>query len=357
MASINSAVSEESLFQWNHQSWTIHFLQGIRYFTTVETCNGAGLCSTATSNGVIIDNSLPVPGLVIVGSPEKHSRYISDKHTIHSSWIGFQDPHSSIDHFNVCIGEYSIHLSQKNLLRQGDIYTVKITSCNAASICITTMSNEFLVDTTPPQIGGFRSPMEYVIEKDTETLNLNLCWYGFVDVESDIMSYYVTVGHTYSESQLVDSYKITPNTTNALQQEQIITNISSSMPENLVLTIWAENNAELLTAEAKACDNDVDYVTLDETVTACWQGVFSDDESRIEKFMVSLGTLPSVDDIVQMKEVGQSTYTKWENVKLEQGTRYYATVRAINYIGLQSEVSSDGFIIDTIPPPTGILEA
>lgn len=55
------------------------------------------------------------------------------------------------------------------------------------------------------------------------------------------------------------------------------------------------------------------------------------------------------------EEVGQSTYIKWKNVKLEQGTRYYATVRAINYLGLQSEASSDGFIIDDIPPVTGIV--
>jgi hypothetical protein len=36
-----------------------------------------GLCSRATSNGVIIDNSAPIPGLVVVGDPGMHTRYQS----------------------------------------------------------------------------------------------------------------------------------------------------------------------------------------------------------------------------------------------------------------------------------------
>jgi hypothetical protein len=42
-----------------------------------------------------------------------------------------------------------------------------------------------------------------------------------------------------------------------------------------------------------SCDEDVDYLVSGKSISACWDGVFSDDESGITKFMVSLGTSPS----------------------------------------------------------------
>ena len=59
------------------KTWNSFFHQGVKYFSTVISCNGAGLCSRATSNGVIIDNSAPIPGLVVVGDPGMHTRYQS----------------------------------------------------------------------------------------------------------------------------------------------------------------------------------------------------------------------------------------------------------------------------------------
>ena len=63
----------------------------------------------------------------------------------------------------------------------------------------------------------------------------------------------------------------------------------------------------------------------------------------------------SVDDVVPMKNVGKKTFIKWSSVSFKPGTRYYATVRAINSIGLQSERTSDGFVIDNTPPVAGVV--
>lgn len=252
---------------------SLNMSAGVSYFVSITACNKVNLCIKRSSPRFSVDDTAPVliekphvssihqiysNSLQIISDPsfiKVFWKYHDNESPITKTILSIQsniDSHISVEDTIISNeGEYSIHLSQKNMLRQGDIYSVKITSCNAASICKTAMSNEFLVDTTPPQIGGFRSPMDYEIEKDTTTLNLNLCWYGFVDIESDIISYYVSVGYAYSETQLVDSYKITPNTTNTLQQKQIITNISSSIQDNLVLTIWAENHAGLFTTEAK----------------------------------------------------------------------------------------------------------
>ncbi|KAJ8302438.1 hypothetical protein KUTeg_018834, partial [Tegillarca granosa] len=57
-------------------TWQHHFQPGTRYYITVEACNGAGLCRSESSNGIIIDNSPPIPGLVHVGMTGKHVKYL-----------------------------------------------------------------------------------------------------------------------------------------------------------------------------------------------------------------------------------------------------------------------------------------
>ena len=42
----------------------IHLGSGIRYYTTITACNTADLCTSVTSDGVVIDNSPPTQGTV-----------------------------------------------------------------------------------------------------------------------------------------------------------------------------------------------------------------------------------------------------------------------------------------------------
>ena len=48
---------------------------GMTYYVSVTACNVAGLCTTATSDGILIDSSPPVPGRVIDGTGNKDIRY------------------------------------------------------------------------------------------------------------------------------------------------------------------------------------------------------------------------------------------------------------------------------------------
>ena len=50
-----------------------------------------------------------------------------------------------------------------------------------------------------------------------------------------------------------------------------------------------------------------------------------------------------------------TTRIEWTGQSFEPGTRYYITVRAVNSIGLQTEVSSDGFVLDDSPPVVGVV--
>ena len=55
--------------------WKEQVIAGEKYYCTVEACNGAGLCTRHHSDGVIMDDSLPIPGLVHVGLSSRHETY------------------------------------------------------------------------------------------------------------------------------------------------------------------------------------------------------------------------------------------------------------------------------------------
>lgn len=55
----------------------VHFGPGITYYTTVMACNTADYCTTATSDGVIMDNSPPSIGIVIDGTAIEDIEYQS----------------------------------------------------------------------------------------------------------------------------------------------------------------------------------------------------------------------------------------------------------------------------------------
>ena len=49
------------------------------YYTTVEACNGAGLCVSLTSDGVIADTSPPVLGDILDGLTDKDIEHQSSR--------------------------------------------------------------------------------------------------------------------------------------------------------------------------------------------------------------------------------------------------------------------------------------
>jgi len=61
---------------------------GIKYFTTVTACNTADLCTSVTSDGVVVDNSPPTAGVVQDGSTDNDIEYQSIRWE-YNSYHGF----------------------------------------------------------------------------------------------------------------------------------------------------------------------------------------------------------------------------------------------------------------------------
>ena len=59
--------------------WRLSLVPGLTYFTFVEAYNGAGLCSQSVSDGIIVDNSPPLTGLVYIQGVTGRMVYLNDR--------------------------------------------------------------------------------------------------------------------------------------------------------------------------------------------------------------------------------------------------------------------------------------
>ncbi|XP_078321865.1 uncharacterized protein LOC111103999 isoform X3 [Crassostrea virginica] len=86
---------------------------GVTYYITLVSCNGAQLCSSSTSSGILVDSSPPNRGMFAVQTDhavdKELSRHVSGfmtwwKYAINLAWLGFSDAHSEITHYLVNVG-------------------------------------------------------------------------------------------------------------------------------------------------------------------------------------------------------------------------------------------------------------
>ena len=99
---------------------------------------------------------------------------------------------------------------------------------------------------------------------------------------------------------------------------------------------------------------DIDAVSLNSSYSSRWFG-FYDSQSGIRSYVWGLGTAPGRDDVVPFRNVGIATQHVARGLSLQHGSRYYASVSAVNGAGLRSSVaSSDGVVTDTSRPLSSI---
>ena len=60
----------------------IHVMVGEKYYVTVTACNTADMCTSVTSDGIILDNSPPTPGVVMDGASTVDIHYQGDRSVI-----------------------------------------------------------------------------------------------------------------------------------------------------------------------------------------------------------------------------------------------------------------------------------
>ena len=75
-------------------------MNGQRYYVTVKATNGAGVTTSVTSDGVTVDDTPPIAGIVI-DVAVIDINHVNGESDISASWSDFQDVESGIDSYEV----------------------------------------------------------------------------------------------------------------------------------------------------------------------------------------------------------------------------------------------------------------
>jgi len=244
-----------------------------KLYANIRAFNKAGLYSECSSDVFIVDITPPVnilpPEIYDSHFPSGVSKStFFDVSIVNIKWK-FEDNESSIVKQRLYLqshqsnhipfepititnnNQITLSFTEKNWLTSGDKYKVVVTACNGADLCTTVVSKEFTYDSTPPHLGHLQEPLSWSIY-DSEYI-VNITWSGFMDVESGINKYYITVGETYSGQELSGNIKVLKHIGSPYAEQN--TSISLVKPLEVdrmaILSIWAVNGVGLLSNISK----------------------------------------------------------------------------------------------------------
>ena len=159
---------------------------GQKYYTILRACNLVGLCTMASSNGAVMDGSLPIPGAVLDGLNDadvqfQASRYavknlthklqvlILSRYHVTAHWMDFHDTHSEIAYYQIYSGSmpdsdniippFIVDASQTSMtvrlttpLAPGSTVYTTVIAFNGAGLSVMAISDGIAILTQAPLI-------------------------------------------------------------------------------------------------------------------------------------------------------------------------------------------------------------
>lgn len=145
----------------------LHLWSGVRYYTAVRAFGLSGLSRVVVSDGVIVDLTLPLTGIVLDGDQQTDEDAIADNTTASSHWYGFHDQQSDIFSYLWALGTspgrdnieafrkvgIAHRYTARSLSLQHSVkYYASVTAVNGAGLRSTIVSSDgFVVDQTRPE--------------------------------------------------------------------------------------------------------------------------------------------------------------------------------------------------------------
>ncbi|KAI8519528.1 hypothetical protein Bbelb_027850, partial [Branchiostoma belcheri] len=396
---------------------SLGLLEGHTYFVTVKATNWAGLVTTASSYGFIVEASPPLPGFVHDGG-QHDIDYQHDLSTISVTWGGFHEPHTDIAEYSWMVGTCSgcddvmeeqhvgllTEASATDLnLHPGVRYLVTVTACNSADLCTTLTSDGVIPDTSPPVAGvvldgSSDGDIQYQASRyrpdrgsdrptaagrrairlaggpgpramrNTPTA-IRAHWYNFHDPHTGLSHYEWRVGTSPGAEDIL------PSTQLHLTEQGFVSWLDPPLPLGVTLfvTVKAFNRAGLWVEKSSngfTVDNTAPTPVIDPTVdstlgsvvpnTQVWRDSlratwdFTDPESTLVYHIVSLYTHHQSDlDTEPVRLAGDANSFTFSNLTLHDGDVYYVKVTACNSAKLCTTRESPGHMMDSSPPTVG----
>ena len=223
-------------------------------------------------------------------------------------------------------------------------------------------SDGVVIDTSPPVAGkiydGNQLGEDVKYAKWTNTFSAN--WDRFTDPHSPISRYTWAVQR--QGAGLITSFQNT-----ALNRSPTATNLNLVSKESYCAVVRGYNEAGLYTQVSSDCVlidhdapqagtvndghfSDVDYQSEDTMIAANWNG-FTDGNkgSGIVEFKYKI-TDSNGNITVPWTSAGNTTNITHNGLALTNSAKYFVTVKAVDAVGLNTDVTSDGIIVDTTHP-------
>jgi hypothetical protein len=232
-------------------------------YVIVKAYNQVGLYSQQSSEKFQVDTTPPVediapyidysqfshrPGTQYDNSvliarwkfTEKESFIISNEIILksHNNGKTIKDVYTQGNENNI-----TIKLEDKDVLKSGDSYSVQISSCNAAGLCTHGISDSVVIDSSPPQIGGFQNTMKW--KNYHNTTQILLLWYGFTDLHTGIEKYGISVSNSFTGSELSSGIIYANHVNSETQTLSLNLTRVLSETEDIILSVFALNKAGL----------------------------------------------------------------------------------------------------------------
>ncbi|CAG2198380.1 unnamed protein product [Mytilus edulis] len=186
---------------------------GITYYSTVTACNTGNLCTSATSDGVVIDNSPPVPGIVQDGTDDHDIEYQSARNYLSAKWFGFADAQSEIKYYVIRAGSSpgSADVYPPKMLTLSDLVLLTdlpvllpfgrriyltIRAYNKAGLYSESTSNGFKIDISAPEIvekPSFSSDLASIVPGSTVLRSALRFRWNVQDTQSSIQRQYLSI--------------------------------------------------------------------------------------------------------------------------------------------------------------------
>ena len=97
---------------------------------------------------------------------------------------------------------------------------------------------------------------------------------------------------------------------------------------------------------------DKEFITSKDAYCVSWETM--DSESGILKSEVSIcSSINGNNCLLRNMDVGNRTIICIADLEFQEGVQYKTKIRSTNIVGLASELSSDGFVVDSTPPVIG----
>ena len=356
---------------------------GIVLMLKLRVENSAGLKTTTISNRVLIDSSPPVKGVVKVNGKESFV-VLKDGQPLFASWWGFDDFQSGIKEYqwkicfavkiSDCITEF-VRVGLKSQIVLNDIgidhgkeYQFVVKAVNFAGLDTAVVSNSFILDKTSPETGVVLNGHETFEDRFCQSSSTKIFarWKGFRDQESGISLYEICIGSISGLCDIAGFKNV------GLVANTIVKNLNLTHNATYYTTVQATNGAgQTCFASSSGMtvdltppiggklrdgdDLDTNVTVQDLFVSMNWDE-FNDEESGISEYVVCAGTNVGACDLVSRTTVNNGLAAKlnvWPAIS--SGTVVYSTLWAYNNAGGVTEIYSDGVLVDTTQPSSGIV--